>query len=103
MSLKVRALRDQEEAEMAEWLSDRRLWFTGHPDDPRTRVVEEGDPDAAFLMCGVGQVVPAGYVHRFNLPTSLQQKQAEPVEDKQSEPGENKAVRRGPGRPRKAE
>lgn len=85
---------------MPEWLSDRRLWLTGDPENPNTRLVEEGDLEAAFLLCAKGQVVAAGYVERFDLPASLYRKQAEPAEDKMLGPAENKARR--PRRPRNA-
>jgi hypothetical protein len=44
-----------EEAGMVEqWRADRRLWLTADKD----RVVEDGDPEAAFLYVTPGHIVP---------------------------------------------
>jgi hypothetical protein len=41
--------------------SEKRLYLTVEKD----RVVEEGDPDAAFLMVNEGGEVPAEHVHLY--------------------------------------
>lgn len=96
---------------MPEWIADRRLWVTGPPENPETRLVEEGDPAAAFLLVPKGHVVAAGYVARFDLPGSLDRldgeladaKGADPSEDKPADPPAHKgaAPPRRRGRPRK--
>lgn len=41
--------------------SDKRLYLTVD----RERVVEEGDPDAAFLLVAEGGMVPTEYEHHY--------------------------------------
>ena len=53
-------------------VASQRLYVTA--DD---EVVVEGDPDAAFLLCAVGDEIPDGY--------------SEPAAPKQAEPPANKA------------
>ena len=49
---------------MAKLTADRRLWL----DATETRVVEDGDPDAAFLLAGGdGKVIPEDEVERLGL------------------------------------
>jgi hypothetical protein len=48
---------------MSSAIADRRLWLTLD----RTRVVEEGDPDAAFLLAPPGTVIEPSDVARLGL------------------------------------
>lgn len=42
---------------------DRRLWLTAD----RERVVEDGDPEAAFLLAAPGQSIPEAQAERYGL------------------------------------
>lgn len=44
-------------------VADRRLWLTAD----KARVVEDGDPAAAFLLASPGTEIPAGEVERLKL------------------------------------
>lgn len=75
--------------------AERRLWETGD----RKKIVEEGDPEAAFLFCAPGQTLAAERAKRYgdfvaaSKPKKADAKKAEPGEDKKSEPGDDKAQR----------
>lgn len=47
----------------ADVVSDRRLWL----DAKKERVVEDGDPDAAFLLVGEGSNFPAAEAEGLGL------------------------------------
>lgn len=49
------------------FVADRRLYLTAKWDDPNARVVEEGNPDAAFLLVGEGGMVDVQTAERFGL------------------------------------
>ena len=52
---------------MKNLITDRRLWLTAGED----RVVEQGDPEAAFLLVGcAGREIPADVVSRLGLTIS---------------------------------
>jgi len=74
--------------------SDRRLYLTGD----RERVVEHGDPEAAFLLCGEGGKISARAVERSGLGVDdddrvrIGRKKATPAEDKMRGPEEDKAA-----------
>ena len=72
---------------------DRRLWLTAD----RDRVVEEGDPDAAFLLGTAGKEIPDAEAERLGLTAKPQAKQSAPAEDKQAAEPANKA-RKAPAR-----
>jgi hypothetical protein len=65
MGLKISSLRRQaEEAEsMGNITVDRRLWLTAD----RERVVEDGDPEAAFLLAALGQTISESDAERYGL------------------------------------
>lgn len=66
--------------------ADRKLWLTAD----RERVVEDGDPDAAFLLAAEGDELDDEDVERYGLNRS--QKKAASAENKQTAPAENKAA-----------
>lgn len=70
------------------WAADRRLWLTVD----KSRVVEEGDPDAAFLFASPGTEVTAADVQKYDLGPRkpAEQKQAVKPEDKAADPPANK-------------
>ena len=82
MGLKVTKLRDQKKEKTVR--ADRRLWLT----KDRQRVVEDGDPEAAFLLAAKGREIPEAEARRLGLL-----KGSEPAEDKSLTP-ENKAPRK---------
>lgn len=76
-------------------VADRRLYL----DAARELVLEEGDPRAAYHLCGPGSTVPSTTVRRLGLKMvngRLEQrpaiKAAEPAEDKQAEKPADKAL-----------
>jgi hypothetical protein len=92
--------------------ADRRLYVTAD----RSRVVEEGDPGAAFLLVGLNSIIEAEDVQRYGLtqaggravlPEAENPAPAKSLayEDKQVAPPEDKAAeeppRRRRGRPAK--
>lgn len=70
---------------------DRRLWLTAG----RDAVVEDGDPDAAFLYGTAGKKVPREEAERLGaVPAEKpQRKQAAKTEDKQAVKHEDKSAR----------
>jgi hypothetical protein len=64
--------------------ADRRLWL----DADKKKVVEEGDPDAAFLLAAPDQEIPDEVADQYDLKSL---KGAE--ETKQLTPEENKSLR----------
>lgn len=72
---------------------DRRLYLTAD----RSRAVEEGDPEAATLLCPAGGEVPHATAARYGL---LAESQPEPTSAPEAEPEKrapttpNKAARR---------
>lgn len=63
-------------------IADRRLWLTAD----RSRVVEEGSPDAAILYATPGTVIPGEAVKRFKIKALKKAK----VEDKAVKPDQDK-------------
>lgn len=70
----------------------RRLYLS----HDRTRLVEEGDPDAATLYAAPGDEISAEDMQRFGV-TEAKAVEAEAVEDKEVERTEDKAVKRARG------
>lgn len=72
-------------------IADRRLWLTAD----RERVVEEGDPEAAFLFATPGKEISDADAEKYGLKPAkakaAEAKQAEPAEDKQAPAPANKA------------
>lgn len=91
MALEVKALRDARE-NVNMLTADRRLWLTA---DNET-IVEEGDPKAAFLLCGAGQVIPERDAERFGLSSDADghvvQRRGEQAVTKQQTAHEDKAA-----------
>lgn len=52
---------------MAKYVTDRRLYL----DASRSRVVEEGDPAAAFLLASAGKELDAATVERYGLAKAV--------------------------------
>lgn len=82
---------------MASYTADRRLYLT----EDRDRVVEEGDPDAAFLLAGAGTDIHPHDVEEFDLtkeggeiryPGYGDTKESQPSENKMMQPGEDKEI-----------
>lgn len=92
-----------------------RLWVTADA----SRLVGDGDPDAAFLFCIPGQQIPEAEAAKYGLTVTVTPEpesapsEPEPAakmtvapENKMRTPEADKgdeAPRRGPGRPRKTE
>ena len=73
---------------------DRTLWLTAG----RDRVVEDGDPEAAFLLGTAGKEIPDAEAERLGLvgkpkAAPVEEKQAEESANKQAPPASNKARR----------
>ena len=66
---------------------DRKLWLT----EDRSRVVEDGDPEAAFLLGTAGKEIPDDEAERLGLTSRPAAKKAEATEDKQADAPANKA------------
>lgn len=76
--------------------AERRLWETAD----RKRIVEEADPEAAFLFCAPGQTLAAerasryvAYVDAAGKPKRAEAKKGEPGEDKAQREHEDKGRR----------
>ncbi len=63
MSAKIIRDRDPDQPEPGALIADRRLWL----DAGRTRIVEDGDPTAAFLLAAPGRPIPKADVERLGL------------------------------------
>lgn len=70
-------------------IADRRLWLTAD----RARVVEEGDPEAAFLFTSPGKEISDEDAERYGLDEKpkAEEKQAETPADKEAPAPANKA------------
>jgi hypothetical protein len=73
---------------------DRKLWLTAD----KERVVEDGHPDAAFLLGSAGTVIAEAEAERLGLKTApktalkaAEAPQEEPAEEKQAAAPANKA------------
>ena len=64
---------------------DRRLWLTAGKD----RVVEDGDPEAAFLLGSAGEEITDDEADRLGLGKKAAKKAAEPA-NKAAKAAENK-------------
>ena len=76
----------RKEPAVGKYTTDRRLWLT----KDRERVVEEGDPEAAFLLASAGKEIDAETAARYGLG----EKAAKPATNKavKAERVENKGV-----------
>lgn len=72
-------------------IADRRLWLTAD----RARVVEEGDPEAAFLFVTPGKEISDSDAEKYGLKRSAKPgaKQADEPANKEAAPAANKARR----------
>jgi hypothetical protein len=62
---------------MPDYISDKRLYHTAD----RSRIVEEGDPAAAFLLVGEGAIIPENEVQRLGLGGHLREyRPADPLQ-----------------------
>lgn len=70
------------------WTADRRLYWTAD----KARVVEEGDPDGAFLYRGKGQSISENEMMQYNIDRN---KAAQPGGENKlgGPPAENKVAR----------
>lgn len=78
MAFEFNTLRDQEE-EMAEKVfADRRVFL----DATKSKLVEDGDPKAAFLLAAEGAAVPDEFVSLYKPKKRKATKAVKPAEDK---------------------
>lgn len=89
MGLEFITLRKQEEEALTLYTADRRLWLTSD----RARVVEDGDPEAAFQLVSPGQGLSQRDAIRFGLV-----KAAEKPDDKAMPAPADKSVRSKPNK-----
>lgn len=68
-------------------IADRRLYLTAD----KKRVVEQGDPDAAFLLANPGQDIPKATAKRYGIIGKDDRKRREKGQDKQRKAPVNKA------------
>lgn len=104
MALTIKSLAEQRAGgHFPALVSDRRLYL----DATKTVVLEHGDLDAAFVLCGQGSTIPSVTVRKLGLvlengrvvqlkekpaPVVVEHKEAAKPEDKQAAPPkENKA------------
>lgn len=80
------------------WEADRRLWLTAD----RERVVEDGDPEAAFLFCTRGVQLTAAEVQRYGVGPRRELEPEPESEEKSAERPADKmqAAPANKGRPR---
>lgn len=71
---------------MDKYTADRRLWLTAD----RARVVEDGDPEAAFLYLTPGKSVPLDEARAFGLVSDEPKGKAAPANKARTAPA-NKA------------
>ena len=92
MGLTIRRLKDQEEKAM-NLIADRRLYLTAD----RSRVVEEGEPEAAFLLVGEGSELESALAEQYGIVEKdgrLELRAKDQPEEKSEEgPSEDKAVK----------
>ena len=95
MSLVIETLKDAADAAAASnsVIVNRRLFVTAD----RSRAVEEGDPDAAFLLCAPGKPVLRSELERLGVQIDGGEKKGggekrdkAPAEDKAQGPADNK-------------
>jgi hypothetical protein len=82
----------------SKYVTDRKLWLNAD----RTKVVEDGDPEAAHLLASKGKELSAEVVERYGLEPPKPAKPGKPpkgdqpdgdAEAKQQAPVEDKAVK----------
>lgn len=94
MPLTIRESADQRPApgHGAALIADRRLYT----DATKTVVLEHGDPQAAYVLCGQGSTIPAATVRHLRLAmvngrvVQVKETPAPPVERKEAAPSEDK-------------
>lgn len=72
------------------FIADRRLYLTAN----RQRVVEEGDPDAAFLYAAPGHKIPAEMVEKHGLENTEDEKPGTVPPKKAAKKSANKAKKK---------
>lgn len=89
----LEVVKPEDEGFVPKIVVDRRLWLTAD----RERLVEDGDPEAAFLFATPGKRIPRDQAERYGLADEpkrrgkTQDKQAKRSVDKSSGGGEEKA------------
>lgn len=78
---------------MAKFVTDRKLWLTAD----RERVVEDGDPAAAFLLASAGKELDAETVEKYGLKAAkpAEDKGGKQVANKEAKSAENKGIGKG--------
>lgn len=80
-------------------IADRNLYLTAD----KERVVEEGDPAAAFMFYSKGKEIPDDEAGRYGLLAPAAPPEPEPAaEEKQAEPADNKQAAAPANKARKA-
>lgn len=89
-----KAMPDPDQPQEGSLVADRRLWLNAGG----TRIVEDGDPAAAFLLAAPGRSIPKSEVDRLGLELvdgAIQhagaRKRAARPEDKKAKPAADKA------------
>lgn len=73
----------------SKFVTDRKLWLTAD----RERVVEDGDPEAAFLLASAGKEIDAATVERYGLDAAAAKSGNGPKGKAVSGPPEDKALK----------
>lgn len=72
----------REDKTMPMWQSDRRLWLNAD----KSQVVEDGDPDAAFLLVSAGGAIDSAEAERLGIRKRDLTVDATVAEDAETEP-----------------
>lgn len=78
-------------------IADRRLWL----DAQKKKVVEDGDPKAAFLLCAKGQLIPASEVKRLKLTANSKGKISQGAKKKAKPKSSEKSEKQSSGESKK--
>jgi hypothetical protein len=90
--LRVRSLSAQleEESPVAMYTAPVKLWLT----EDRSRVVEDGDKEAAHLFLPKGHEIPMEMAQKYGLADKPAKKASKPAEDKKaSKPADKSATK----------
>ena len=68
------------------WTADRQLWYN----DDYTKLVEDGDLEAAHLCVGEGHMITLAEAEKFGVTKPKQKKPVDKLEDKQAATPANK-------------
>ena len=78
----------EEQGMVEQWRADRRLWLNAEKD----AVVEDGDPEAAFLYVTEGQLVPRPEAEELGAVEPEPAKKADKPADKQADKPADKSA-----------